>query len=184
MDLHTWITQQVDKVEALVRAQPPAPWRYDADEEQVLAADNIRVAETFALSNRQQRAIGAHVVAHDPDAVLRRCESDRRILARHRMDPAAATSPDRATACNGCGAEWVQDSYDPFVENLNDCPELRDLAHAHGLTDDIFAGLAQPQPPAPEPRSERRLGLDDILTTRPITTSDVPAALRGPRWKP
>lgn len=184
MDLHAWITQQVDRVEALARAQPPAPWRHDADEEQVLAADNVCVAETFALSNQQQRAIGAHIVSHDPDTVLRRCEADRRILNRHRLDPDVTYEP----ACKSCG------TYGDFglsnVDNLNDCPELLDPAHAHGLTDEILAGLDQPQPPEPKPHAKtahtpaeaRRIA--QLIATPPITTSDVPEALRGTRWKP
>jgi len=142
MDLHAWITQQVDRTEA-----------------------------------------EAHAMLVDPTPLLRRCEADRRILARHRLDPAAANTP-RAAACDGCGGEWVQDYLEPFVDNLNDCPELLDLAHAHGITPDILAGLDRPQPPEPKPRDGRRLGLGDILATPPITTADVPAALRGPNWKP
>ena len=118
------------------------------------------------------------------DGVRLRCEADRRILARHRLDPASAQSPTFAAACEGCGHEWMQDDPVPFVDNLNDCPELLDLAHAHGLTDEILASLDRPQPPEPKPRDGRRLGLGDILATPAITTSDVPAALRGPHWKP
>ena len=148
MDLHAWITQQVDATEA-----------------------------------------EAHSVLIDPAPILRRCEADRRILARHRLDPAAANTT-RAAACDGCGVEWVQDYCDPITENLNDCPELLDLAHAHGITPGILAGLDRPQPPEPKPRGP----VDPIITgifartfglaTPPITTSDVPEALRGPRWKP
>lgn len=138
MDLHAWITQQLDQNER--------PWK-------------------------------------QPDGIRRRMEADRRILARHRLDPMADSS--HAAACDGCGYEWVQDYCDPIVDNLNDCPELLDLAHAHGLTDDILAGLDRPKPPDPKAqRDNRRLGLGDILATPPITTSDVPEALRGPRWKP
>ncbi|MEU7737931.1 hypothetical protein AB0B51_33525 [Streptomyces griseus] len=143
MDLHTWITQQVDETERLIEESefPPS----------------------------------------QDDGVRRRCEADRRILARHRL--AAEWTWQRDPACHGCGTEGHCD--DPVTDNLNDCPELLDLAHAHGITPDILAGLDQPQLPQPAPRSERRLGLGDILTaTNPITTSDVPEALRGPRWKP
>ncbi|WP_333757865.1 hypothetical protein [Streptomyces sp. ISBFB 2968] len=142
MDLHAWITQQVDHVERMI----------DEGEFPPSQTEGVRL----------------------------RCEADRRILARHRLDPLASNSPKLAAACEGCGVEWVQDYCEPFVDNLNDCPELLDLAHAHGMTPEILAGLDRPQPPEPPPRSERRLG----LATPPITTSDVPAALRGPRWKP
>ena len=145
MDLHAWITQQVDAVEYLLGLNE---WPTD-----------------------------------EAVPVRRRCEADRRILARHRLDPASGQSPTFATACEGCGHEWMQDDPVPFVDNLNDCPELLDLAHAHGLTDEILARLDRPQPPEPKPPTGR-LGFGDILATPPITTSDIPAALRGPRWKP
>ncbi|MGA4875834.1 hypothetical protein [Streptomyces lydicamycinicus] len=116
-------------------------------------------------------------------AVLRRCEADRRILARHAIDPAEADSPMYATACKGCES-WGEFDY-PNTDNLNDCPELLDLAHAHGLTDEILAGLDRPQ------ALERSLPEDAAYTLRitsypaqPAETSDVPAALRGPHWKP
>lgn len=146
MDLHAWITQQVDEVERLIEENEWPPSQ----------SGGVRL----------------------------RCEADRRILARHSVAANLADSPTFAAACDGCRSEWLQDECEPFVDNLNDCPELLDLAHAHGITPDILAGLDRPQPPRPAPRSERRLGLGNILATPPITTSDVPEALRGPRWKP
>lgn len=133
MDLHAWITQQVDRDER--------PWPL-------------------------------------PDGVRRRLEADRRILARHRLDPDVTYEP----ACKGCRTYGDQEL--SYTDNLNDCPELLDLAHAHGITPEILAGLERPQPPERKPTTGRRLGLGDILATPPITTSDVPEALRGPRWKP
>ncbi|MFF0588419.1 hypothetical protein ACFYWD_20880 [Streptomyces sp. NPDC003781] len=128
MDLHAWITQQVDETESEGRA-----------------------------------------MLGDPTPLLRRCEADRRILARHQAWP-------NSHWCEGCGPD--------LDTRLSDCPELLDLAHAHSMTDEILASLDQSQPPEPQPRDGRRLGLSDIRATPPITTSDVPAALRGPRWKP
>lgn len=144
MDLHAWITRQVERTEVLIGEGEWPPSQ----------SEGVRL----------------------------RCEADRRVLARHRSDPNA--DGVHAVACDGCGYEWVQDYSDPFVDNLNDCPELLDLAHAHGITPEILAGLDRPQAPEPKPRAGRRLGLADIVATQPITTSDVPAALRGPRWKP
>lgn len=145
MDLHAWTTQQVDTVEKRARACDATDWRH--------VFDGVIV---------------------DSDTVLRRCEADRRILARHILDPDVTYEP----ACKGCG------TYGPMelanVDNLNDCPELMDLAHAHGITPEILAGLDRPQPPGPEPRKPARLW----GVTGAITTSDVPESLRGPRWKP
>jgi hypothetical protein len=177
VDLHAWITQQVNRVEALAQGASPSPWRYDLDEGEVRAEDGIAVAEPFALSSRQLQATGQHIATHGPDAVLRRCEADRRILARHRADSSAAAFPG---ACEGCGLDdWGL----PNVETINDCPELLDLAHAHGVTEEILAGLDRPQPPEPEPRNDGRLGLADILAPR-TRMRDVPPALRGPNWNP
>ncbi|MET8378042.1 hypothetical protein [Streptomyces microflavus] len=146
MDLHTWITQQVDEVERLIEE-------------------------------------GEYPPSQD-DGVRRRCEADRRILARHRLDPSITYEP----ACHGCGTYGDLDLSN--TDNLNDCPELLDLAHAHGITPDVLSGLDPPKAPEQKPHGPvdpvlagifaRALG----LPTPPITTSDVPEALRGPRWKP
>ncbi|MFB7672931.1 hypothetical protein ACFC26_16135 [Kitasatospora purpeofusca] len=75
---------------------------------------------------------------------LRRCEADRRILARHDVNPGYAASPTLAAACNGCGWEWLQGDLFPLVDNLSDCPELLDLAYAHGLIEAEIAALDRP----------------------------------------
>ncbi|MFC8986027.1 DUF6221 family protein [Streptomyces sp. NPDC057115] len=195
MDLHAWITQQVDERERTARSCDATDWRHVFDGVIVdrdtdgweHAPDNARIA-TVANERVWWSTSPAHspeadrIANNDPDAVLRRCEADRRILARHALDPAQSDSWLFAAACHGCGTEG--DCDDPVTDNLNDCPELLDLAHAHGITPDILASLDRPQPPEPEPRDGRRLGLGDILATPPITTADVPAALRGPNWKP
>lgn len=191
MDLHAWITQQVDKAETAVRAgiEGRRVAFKPSDDGPVITGTITEVKQTpdgpqLVIAQYGVEPIGEGVTAVQPAlAALLRCEADRRILTRHRPDPAAANTP-RAAACDGCGVEWVQDYCDPITDNLNDCPELLDLAHAHGLTDEILAGLDRPQPPEPKPQSGNRISLGNTLTIRPITTSDVPEALRGPRWKP
>ncbi|MFD6620000.1 DUF6221 family protein, partial [Streptomyces albidoflavus] len=114
-DLHGWITQQVARAERLARqAQDDIP--------ALLASGDIgnRIAEQ-------------HIRAHDPAAVLRRCEADRRILARHTLDADVHYEP----ACKGCGT--YGDMGLSETDNLNECPELLDLGHAHGLTPEILA---------------------------------------------
>lgn len=186
MDLHAWITQQVDRVadEAHEAAGGAGSehWRA-AEEASCECCVNLRTKDGGLLCTPDARYVD-FMATHDPAAALRRCEADRRILARHKVDPTAADSPTFATACDGCRSEWVQDDCEPLTANINDCPELLDLAHAHGITPEILAGLDRPQPPESKPPTGRRLGLANILATPPITTSDVPEALRGPRWKP
>lgn len=193
MDLHAWITQQVDRLEETARAveDRSAPW-----DGQWMADGNsaVRTVNGHVLFYRHgpaplKHGLADHVALNDPATVLRRCEADRRILARHRIDPAAAGTP-RAAACDGCGVEWVRDYCEPATDNLNDCPELLDLAHAHGIADEILAGLDRPQPSEPKLHAKvahTPAGARNIvsrLATPPITTSDVPEVLRGPRWKP
>lgn len=111
------------------------------------------------------------------DGVRLRCEADRRILARHRL--AVEWTWQHDPACHGCGTSG--DCDDPVTENLNDCSELLDLAHAHGITPEILASLDRPKPPPPrKPDTGPSLGHWLNVPTRP---ADIPPALRGPNWK-
>lgn len=171
MDLHAWITQQVDHAERVATA----------------ARDDIHTVLPMAYLGDENPIAQDLVSLMNPFSIQRRCEADRRILARHNVDPTAGDSPTFATACDGCRSEWVQDDCEPFVENINDCPELLDLAHAHGITDETLARLDRPKPPEPDGDLPADAGYEMRIThwpTPPITTSDVPAALRGHRWKP
>ena len=193
-DLHAWITQQVDEVEKRARDCDATDWRHVGpgiivdrdtdgwqhalDDARIVTVTHERIWWTTSPAHSPE---ADHIVTHSPDAVLRRCEADRRILARHRLDSGMADSATFATACHGCGEDTAWGL--PNVENLNDCPELLDLAHAHGITDDILASLDRPQPPVLEPSlSGGRLALGDILAPR-TRMREVPPALRGPRWR-
>lgn len=194
MDLHTWITQQVDYAEASAHAQlehrqvvfqphsgGPAITGVITGTTQCADGIQLDVAQCGA-----EPRDGTPAPVETVTAILRRCEADRRILARHRLATEWTWQPD--PACHGCGTEGHCD--DPATDNLNDCPELLDLAHAHGITPDVLAGLDRPKAPALKPHAKvahTPAGAQHIarlLATPPITTSDVPEALRGPRWKP
>ncbi|MFL6096054.1 MAG: hypothetical protein ACJ71Y_11450 [Blastococcus sp.] len=178
MDLHAWITQQVDRVEAAAHARLKGlRVAFEPND------DGPTITGTVTEATRAAGGLQLDVAQYGAEPVddawatvpqvadiLRRCEADRRVLARHRRDPDCLAW----AACKGCGNDdWGL----PNVENQNDCPELLDLAHAHGLTEEILASLDRPQP------SESKPVFGGILTL-PITTRDVPEALRGPRWKP
>lgn len=146
MDLHAWITQQVERVEQLIGENEWPPSQ----------AEGVRL----------------------------RCEADRRILARHRLATEWGWVSRGDAPCHGCGT--YNDCDDPVTDQLNECPELLDLAHAHGVTPEIFAGLDQPQPPKQVASLPADATYELRITSRPtppITTSDVPEALRGPTWK-
>lgn len=184
-DLHGWITQQVDRVEETARAvkDRSAPWdgQWMADGNSAVRTVNGHVLFYRHGPDPLKPGLADHVALHDPAAVLRRCEADRRTLARHGVDPNEATSPLFATACDGCGTEG--DCDDPATENINDCPELLNLAYGHGLTDEILAGLDRPQPPKPTPAQRRRLNRQARMQISLTPTRDVPASLRGANWK-
>lgn len=135
-DLHGWITRQIDRREDLAnraahygRLDWPQP-----------ATSVVDVGDSWPITT-EAGPIAEHIAVHDPVAVLRRCEADRRILSRHRLNPDAYWAD--AAMCHGCGDEGEM-AY-ARTENLNDCPELLDLAHAYGLTPEILAGLDRPK---------------------------------------
>lgn len=191
MDLHGWITQQVNAVEKRARACDATDWRHvfdgiivdrDTDGWQS-APDRAVIARVdydriYWNCNPAHSPEADHIVSNDPDTVLLRCEADRRILAIH-----CSVNDGYTVACDGCGTAGICDDW--ITENINDCPILLAIAHAHGITPDVLAGLDRPQAP------ERSLPADAAYElritsypTRPLTTSDVPEALRGPNWKP
>lgn len=133
MNLHDWITAQVDEVERTARAAQGTIETLIGWVE--VGSDKVDLAE-------------AHINRNSPDAVLRRCEADRRIIARHNLDTGQLYN--WTTACDGCG----YDDCGPHVENLNDCPELLDLAHALGITPEELQSLDRPVAPEREPYVE------------------------------
>ncbi|WP_282790917.1 DUF6221 family protein [Streptomyces sp. CC224B] len=184
MDLHAWITQQVEHTRLVALNATPQNWRDETSPEHGFRVGTADGAEWVAFTGapdddpKQPAADARHIAMHDPAAVLRRCEADRRILAIHYAINNGYDDP----VCDGCGTAGIYDNW--ITENINDCPILLALAHAHGITDEILTELDRPQPPERKPATTGPLGLADVLAAPPITTSDVPAGLRGPRWKP
>jgi hypothetical protein len=184
-DLHGWIAQQLERVEAEARARliGAAVVLAPADGSKPITGTVTAVEQTtdgpqYTVQRYDAAPTTGLVDVQAATAVLRRCEADRRILARHRLDPDKAGWSE-ATMCAGCGT--YSDCDWPVTDNLNDCPELLDLAHAHGITDDILASLDRPQPPERKIRDSDLLGPGWRLIGS--TPPDVPPALRGPNWK-
>lgn len=188
-DLHGWITQQIDKTEHLARACTATDWRHIGDgvivdrdtdgwqhgpDNAVIA--RVDVDRIYYSCSPPHAPDADHIATHSPDNVLRRCAADRKILARHRLATEWAAWA-RDEPCHGCGV--MGDCDDPVTDHLNDCPELLDLGHAHGLTDEILATLDKPEmPPRPAPKP-----LGGVLSPDIGATADVPPTLRGPNWK-
>ena len=115
-DLHGWIIQQIDEAERLAHraaelcgCHPPAPsWSFrDGDEPtdgRILIVDDPHPDLKRKIGRRWNGSyeglfMAEHIAHHDPAAVLRRCTADRRILARHRLNPDAYWAD--AAMCKG-----------------------------------------------------------------------------------
>lgn len=185
-DLHGWITQQIDEAQRsaeAARGQGDGRWHHDASYPNGYVYDG-GVQPVVYDEGTPSAEEAEHIAAWDPATVLRRCEADRKILARHTLNPDAIWY--EAAMCHGCGTE--DEMCYPRTENLNDCPELLDLGHAHGLTDEILASLDRPQegerpepsgpPLIPDALAEAMYGPIIRMAMR-----EVPPSLRGPKWK-
>lgn len=142
-DLHGWITQQVDEAERRAQACDATDWRHvfdgvivdrDTDGWQH-APDNARIASIayeriYWSTNPPHSPEADHIVTHDPDAVLRRCKADRKILAEHAPQPDGSGFPDsqQCRTCSNAGG----DGYHYLAPTP--CPTLRALAEAYGYT--------------------------------------------------
>lgn len=202
-DLHGWITQQIETVENTARLI--APGGYEPDDWRIKPSRSGRWVQVVAYSRTigeppqaaaredtqpvalVQAGRNEHLLMamHDPATVLRRCEADRRILNRHRLNPNAHWT--EAASCDGCG-DYDEMAY-RRTENLNDCPELLDLAYAHGLTDEILAGLDRPADGEPPERTGPSLIPDMLAKTfaaglvRAMTTQIIAANTPSPEEK-
>jgi hypothetical protein len=82
-DLAAFLKARLDEDEAAASAASPGPWRLNAEGDEVLAVDDVTVAEAFALSGRQLRATADHIARHDPARVLREVAAGRAILTAY-----------------------------------------------------------------------------------------------------
>jgi len=79
-DLIAFIRARLAEDEQIALGASPGPWHPDEEHDEVLAVDDVTVAEGFALSGRQLRATVEHIARHDPARVLREIEGKRRLL--------------------------------------------------------------------------------------------------------
>lgn len=102
---------EIDLSANLPDRQPPAGSHWDAH----VQTNDSRVSR--------------HMVRHDPARVLAEVKAKRRVLERHRRPRSPAEVPDNAFSgcCVGCG--FLGDTgVPPRTPDVDDCPELRDLA--------------------------------------------------------
>jgi hypothetical protein len=103
-DLITWLRTQLDRRERQALAASPGLWRPNAEHDEVVAADDVTVADGFALSGPQLRATVDHIADNDPDAVLREVEAKRRLVELHQ--PANPDDEPREGTPGWPGRPW------------------------------------------------------------------------------
>jgi hypothetical protein len=183
-DLHGWITQQIDRVEAAAQEATEGPWFADHPEPKHWGDDPesaliVRGKVLCILDNQYNGPLNAdHIVLHDPTTVLRRCAADRRILTIHK--PLAATW-SAYYACEGCGYDGADYCSEPNVAHVNDCPTLLALAEGYGLTEEQRAQLDRPEAEQPK-RKPGFGGMPDAIVEQMVRVSlaRVPATFRKP----
>lgn len=113
----------------------------DHTESEYVSLRSVEEFPTYWVGNLPQFAIsvayevpacvGGHIARHDPARVLAEIAAKRRVLARHcRADRADHIYRERIPIymCVGCEYEPTWDDPQPRTPDINDCPELRDLA--------------------------------------------------------
>lgn len=69
-------------------------------------------------------ACAGHMVRHEPAAVMRRCQADRKIVALHCVSSDSLSRPE----CRTCVGNWTTETGEDYP-----CETLRALAEGYGL---------------------------------------------------
>ncbi|MBX9392245.1 hypothetical protein K4749_01190 [Streptomyces sp. TRM72054] len=135
-DLHDWITQQIDHVEAAAHTATPGPWHVVeyGDWTEYAAGigtspDDDGIAGHGYEGGGVERLDDArHIALHDPAAVLRRSAADRRILAEHAPQPDGSGFPN-SRQCRTCSRDGG-DGYHYLMPYP--CPTVLAVADSYG----------------------------------------------------
>ena len=125
--LHEWIEGQIKRREEAARSHGEGPlWEYDETLLTVRdAAGGGAVAHVFLDGT------GDHIMLNDPDAALRRCAADRKILAAHPYTT-RVINPGYGSQSAGFGCETCHD-WDGVPEGRGNCATILALAEGYGL---------------------------------------------------
>jgi hypothetical protein len=126
--LHEWIEGEIKRLEAAARDHQQAcgSWEFDSFVHEVRDRCN---AGTVAAVYRD--GTGQFIMLNDPDAVLRRCAADRKILAAHPYTT-RVVNPGYGPHTAGFGCETCHD-WDGVPEGRGNCATILALAEGYGL---------------------------------------------------
>lgn len=140
MTITEFLTARLDEDEAMARAASPGPWHPNAERDEVLAVDDITVADGFALSSPQTRATTEHIARHDPARVLADIAAKRAIVVMHpsvrlRDQPGSGHTSDAVVCAYDSGPDDVSDASTAYP-----CITLRMLAQPYAEHEDYDEG--------------------------------------------
>ena len=98
-----FLRDRLDDDERAAESASPGPWHVNPESDEVLAVDDVTVADGFALSGQQLRATTEHIARHDPARVLAEVESKRWIVECHE----SWVTGNGDTICGRCGREHI-----------------------------------------------------------------------------
>lgn len=128
ISLVEFLAARLDEDEAIARQAIAPDWEVAPEDRfrvQVVPAEDA-AGRTSAIAVAVGYE-GNHIARHDPARVLREVAAMRRILVRHKpVGPSRYRTVRDELNCEGCG--WEGEHGDPVTENIDECPELRDLA--------------------------------------------------------
>lgn len=118
-----FLASRLDEDENSALAASPGPWHLNDEHDEVLAVDDIKVCDAYALASNQLRNTARHISRFDPERTLREVEAKRAIVKRHQPYQETVTLISVGTfyPCKTCGD--VDDQPDPWP-----CHTLRHLA--------------------------------------------------------
>jgi hypothetical protein len=127
-DLMQFLRDRLAIEEHVAKAASPGPWHINAEGDEVLAVDDIVVADGFALSGRQLRATTEHIARHDPARVLREVEAKRRLLDLHEPGTQEYVDGDVCMVCTlqGDGPYYPCDTLRLLALPYADHPDYRE----------------------------------------------------------
>ncbi|MFI0822284.1 DUF6221 family protein [Streptomyces sp. NPDC021098] len=117
--------RDLERVARLTESEGGQNWREDPFVYGVRDQTNVMVARS-----REERAASiTHIALNDPEAVLRRCAADRKILGMHQPVTVEYDDDSPPTqACRTCGSHFEYPTAWP-------CSTLRALAEGYGWTE-------------------------------------------------
>lgn len=135
--LHEQLQAAINERLARARAATVGPWIVDHDGEDwwllgggaYLSAEEHGIASSFELNRRAEADI-AFIAANDPARIIRDCERDVKVLARHEPNVFPPAVAERFGGDPWCGVCRL----DPASATWP-CPEIVDLAEAYDITE-------------------------------------------------